>query len=284
MPAFAEEIREAEEEGISFIFLAGPAAFLGRDGKVEAVRFGKTRGTTERGQALVTQEGEDFTVSSDLVLLAAGSGSSLSSEKSDLSWERGRIWVGKNGQTVCPGVFAGGDLVPGLGSVVDALASGKRAAAAIHLSVTGDNDQVQLLGVELGPGPSFSLNSLVARPPHWDPSQVVHLGEIDYLGRSLRQATVLERMDPVARVAGFDEVVAGPTAKQAQMEAFRCFYCGTCIGCDDCHKSCPELALLPPSTGKIDDLCADDYCKGCGTCATTCPRGILTMGEREVVR
>jgi Pyruvate/2-oxoacid:ferredoxin oxidoreductase delta subunit len=68
--------------------------------------------------------------------------------------------------------------------------------------------------------------------------------------------------------------------KEAIQQAGRCFFCGTCTGCDRCFLFCPEVALLPPDDTGTAYRPDPEYCKGCAVCASVCPRGVMTMGER----
>jgi len=78
----------------------------------------------------------------------------------------------------------------------------------------------------------------------------------------------------------FDEVVAGLGWPQAMAEAQRCFTCGACTACDNCYVFCPDAAIVPNrATGAYEvDL---THCKGCGICATECPRGAIVLRPEE---
>ena len=68
----------------------------------------------------------------------------------------------------------------------------------------------------------------------------------------------------------------GFDVEQALAETQRCFSCGTCILCDACVVSCPDLALRRVADGY--EVLAD-YCKGCGLCVKECPTGSMKMVE-----
>ena len=61
-------------------------------------------------------------------------------------------------------------------------------------------------------------------------------------------------------------------------EAKRCFYCGSCIGCDLCFYLCPDISIV--KEGDRMYSVKTDYCKGCSICATVCPRHVIEVEER----
>jgi Pyruvate/2-oxoacid:ferredoxin oxidoreductase delta subunit len=62
-------------------------------------------------------------------------------------------------------------------------------------------------------------------------------------------------------------------------EIDRCFKCGTCTECDLCFLLCPDISLLKAS--KKGYTVKMDYCKGCGICATSCPRNVIEIGASK---
>ena len=106
------------------------------------------------------------------------------------------------------------------------------------------------------------------------------MDEFTYLTASPAPAQAAPKLEPALRVAGFDEVVGGLGAVGAAAEARRCFFCGTCVGCEWCATYCPEgiMGKDPDGTSFRTD---PDYCKGCAACAAVCVRGVLTMGEER---
>jgi len=284
MPAFADEVAEAEEEGISFRFLSGPVAFLGRGGRVETLKFTQMRLSTPESDGRPRPEpvpGSEEELACDLVIVAAGQTVEPMAVLRDLRWESGRVWVDDSGQTSKKGFFAGGDLTPARASVVDAMASGKRAALAIHMALTGGEDRKSLQGVSFGEGPVFSIEAFFNRPPHWDPRHVVLLDELDLITSTPMSPITIPHLDPTGRTESFEEVSRSLNADQVYKEANRCFFCGSCVGCDRCYIFCPEGAVIPPDHEGGIYQAHNDYCKGCGTCATVCFRGILENKEGE---
>jgi Pyruvate/2-oxoacid:ferredoxin oxidoreductase delta subunit len=159
--------------------------------------------------------------------------------------------------TGCPGIFAGGDMVPAERTVTVGVGHGKKAARYID---------GYLQGSEAAPGVKHELASFDRLHP-W------------YFADALSRAQA-ER-PPGERVADFAEIVAGLTEAEAVFEAQRCLSCGNCFECDGCLGSCPEDAVVKLGVGyryRFDY----DRCTGCGTCFEQCPvHAIEMVGEPQ---
>ena len=138
MPADAEEVAEAMEEGVQFRFLSAPAEILGENGKVKALKveimeLGEPDESGRRSP--VVKEGSDFEIPCDVVIMALGTSPNplLRKATPDLEYsDRGGIVVQDDTVTTMKdGVFAGGDAVTGAATVIKAMGAGKKAAAAI---------------------------------------------------------------------------------------------------------------------------------------------------------
>ncbi|GBR47568.1 dihydropyrimidine dehydrogenase [Acetobacter pomorum] len=139
MPGSAREVKNAEEEGVQFEWLAAPEAFLG-EGHVSAVRAVRMKlglpDATGR-QSVEPLEGSSFTLDADLVIKALGFDPEPLPQlwgQKDLAVSRwGTLKVGqKDFMTSLPGVFAAGDIVRGASLVVWAIRDGRDAAASMH--------------------------------------------------------------------------------------------------------------------------------------------------------
>lgn len=137
IPARAEEVEHAEEEGIIFDLLTNPVEILG-DKKVEGVKCIKM----ELGEAdasgrakPVPISGSEFVIDCDQVIMALGTSPNPLLKKSVPELEttkRGTIVVNEESmETSISGVYAGGDAVTGSATVILAMGAGKRAAKAI---------------------------------------------------------------------------------------------------------------------------------------------------------
>lgn len=138
MPARAEEVHHAKEEGIEFITLAVPVKINGDDkGFVKSITCVKMElGEAEsdgRRKPFVLPDSE-FNIEADTVIMALGTSpnpliSSIGGFKTN---KRGCLEVNEQGETSVKGIFAGGDTVTGAATVIQAMGAGKTAAKAMH--------------------------------------------------------------------------------------------------------------------------------------------------------
>ncbi|NCB50614.1 MAG: FAD-dependent oxidoreductase [Clostridia bacterium] len=236
MPAECDEIEEAMEEGVKFLFLRTPAEILGEGGaealKLEIMELGAADANGRR-TPIATGEFETIEVSS--VISATG-------QKVDLcGMEKGSaLTFSKNGtvaadrftlQTAQPDVFAGGDVVTGPKYAIDAIAAGKEGAISIH--------------------------------------RFVHEGQTLDIGRDHRDYKPLDRSNVAIGIESFDNTprqraasaAAGAstvfddlrgilTEEQVKKETERCLGCGVaivdenmCLGCGICTTKCKFDAI-----------------------------------------
>jgi glutamate synthase (NADPH/NADH) small chain len=138
MPGSMREVKNATEEGVEFVWLSAPDAFLG-NGSVTGVRVHRMRlGMADAsGRQSVEASGERFTVEADLVIKALG----FDPEDLPRLWGVEGLEVSRWGtlavdhrtqMTNLPGVFGAGDIVRGASLVVWAIKDGRDAAAHMH--------------------------------------------------------------------------------------------------------------------------------------------------------
>jgi len=139
MPARAEEIHHAEQEGVQFMFLSNPLRYLGNvDGWVrEMVCQRMVLGEPDdSGRRRPVPTDEEFTLDVDTVVVAIGTSANplVTSTTDGLETNRWGYIVAdeETGQTTRPGVFAGGDIVTGAATVILAMGAGRKSAQAIH--------------------------------------------------------------------------------------------------------------------------------------------------------
>jgi glutamate synthase (NADPH) small chain len=137
MPARAEEIKRAEEEGIMFKYLTLPVKYLASDGwvsEVECLRMELGEpDASGRGRPVEIPHSE-FRLQVDSVIVAIGNSPNPLIQKRTpaLKTEKwGGIIVTAGQLTSLPGVYAGGDIVRGAATVISAMGDGKQAARAI---------------------------------------------------------------------------------------------------------------------------------------------------------
>ena len=138
LPARAEEVHHAKEEGIVFNLLCNPTAINGNEegwvNAMECVRMqlGEPDASGRRRPEVIP--GSEFTLDVDMVIMALGTSPNplISSTTKGLSANRkGCLEADEVGHTTREGVFAGGDAVSGAATVILAMGAGKKAAAAI---------------------------------------------------------------------------------------------------------------------------------------------------------
>jgi len=140
IPARAEELQNAEEEGITCKFLAAPTRFIGEEqGKVKAVELvamelGEPDESGRRRPVPV--KGSEIIMDVDTVIVAIGRTPNpiiQSVTKGLRTTSRGTIIAEeKTGKTSIEGVYTGGDIMTGEATVISAMGAGKRAAKAIN--------------------------------------------------------------------------------------------------------------------------------------------------------
>jgi glutamate synthase (NADPH/NADH) small chain len=133
-PARAEEIHHAEEEGIAFHWLVSPVELVD-DGKrnvraVRCVRMELGEPDDSGRRRPVPQPGSEFEIEADMVVYAIGTNANpIIGQTSRLKLnKRGYIATDEDLATSIPGVFAGGDIVTGAATVIEAMGAGRRAA------------------------------------------------------------------------------------------------------------------------------------------------------------
>ncbi|MDR2746692.1 MAG: NADPH-dependent glutamate synthase [Treponema sp.] len=139
MPARAEEVEHAAEEGIHFDFLRNPVRILGNDrGFVTGMELRKFRlGEPDQSgrRSPVEIPGSEYIFDCDMVIVALGNESNplLTRNTPGLAADaRGRVLVDENQKTSLERVYAGGDIVLGAATVILAMGEGRRAASAIN--------------------------------------------------------------------------------------------------------------------------------------------------------
>jgi glutamate synthase (NADPH/NADH) small chain len=143
LPARAEEIHHAEEEGVEFLFLHAPLRFLdnGRGSvsgvELQVMELGQPDQSGRRSPRPIA--GQVTTVACDMAIIAVGSGANplLSSTTAGLEVNKnGYIVADSQGRTTKKGVWAGGDIVTGAATVILAAGAGRTAADSIHQYLT----------------------------------------------------------------------------------------------------------------------------------------------------
>jgi heterodisulfide reductase subunit A-like polyferredoxin len=225
MPAFSAEAKEAENEGIEFQFLVAPKRILGENGKVtalECVRMELGEPDESGRRRPIPVKGSEFVINLDAVIPAIG-------EAPDVSFlPAGAKVTGRKTiecdpltlETSLLGIFAGGDVVSGPATVVDAIAAGKRAAVSIDRYLRGED-------LKVGREEEIKLAEEVSKE-----------------GVEKKYRQVMPLLPVEKRVGSFEEVETGFTEEMALQEAQRCLSCGGCSECLECEKACEPKAVV----------------------------------------
>lgn len=249
MPARAEEIQEAEEEGVKFHFLATPTRLIGENGRLvgmECIRL-ELGAPDESGRARpVPVAGSEFTVPVATVIPAIGQYTAADwLAGSGLVTAGGRLEVDGAGMTSVPGLFAGGDAVSGPATVTEAVGAGGQAALAIDRYLQGVAP-----AVEAQPPRRIPFEEL---PPTRTPQK--------------QERPAVATLASEARQQSFDQVRLGLSREQALAEARRCLN-WNCAECTICAQVCPMGAIEP------QDLSSHpSECTVCLDCLAACPAG-----------
>jgi NADPH-dependent glutamate synthase beta subunit-like oxidoreductase/Pyruvate/2-oxoacid:ferredoxin oxidoreductase delta subunit len=220
MPAQAEELAAAEHEGIHLETATVVTEVLGEDGHVRAVRtVRQAPPATADGSAAspagawVAVPGSEAEITATTVLVAIGEEPDPSILPPGAGIEVS-AWAGivadpRTSATGRAGVFAGGDVVSGPKTIIDAVASGRRAASAIHQYLAGvtDGEAEIMRTVRYRTAPETRLHLDLAERPRSHPP--------------------LPMLDPKTLRTS----APGLAQAEAHAEASRCFRCDAIYAC-----------------------------------------------------
>ncbi len=289
MPVTAEEIEEAEVEGVEVELLASPVRILGDEsGRVvglECIRNRLGEPDASGRPRPIPIEGSEFVVEADVVLPAVG-------QSPDLSFlpevfertARDRLEVdGDTLMTNVPGVFAGGDYITGPRHVISVIADGHRVAASIHRYLQGGEREEAKGALEAADLPRDDLD------------------DYDRIARQTMPTLPAEKRDSL-----YDEVELGFDWETALREAARCLQCQlnifideqACILCGGCVDVCPHdcIQMIEPEAIEGDEevralmkagawekgaamIFDEALCIRCGLCVRRCPTGAIEMNR-----
>ncbi len=266
MPAHADEIAAAIEEGVAITFLTAPVRI--EEDAVTCVHM--TPGSADASGRPRPQPvaGSEHSLTADRVIVAIGQQVQIPSRRL-AGRSDGTIDANADTRsTAAPGIFAGGDAVSGPASVIDAIADGQKAASAIDRFFGGKGD----LGI-------FAK-----------PQRPTEPGETAPRGSPREQPATLA---PAERLRGFALVEDAYDARSAMAEAGRCLSCdqrafdvrvnpAVCKDCGYCEEVC-RLDVFVRTTG----FNAGGYrpyraensgaCVGCLECLYVCPDFAITI-------
>ncbi|MFX1367470.1 MAG: NADPH-dependent glutamate synthase [Promethearchaeota archaeon] len=144
LPARAEEVHHAEEEGIEFKLLSNPVKILGEEGEVvgmECIQMELGEPDDSGRRRPIPIDGSNFEFPCDQVVISIGSGANplLTKTVPELELNKwGYIEVNENNRTSMEQVWAGGDIVTGAATVIEAMGAGRIAARSMHAYLMGE--------------------------------------------------------------------------------------------------------------------------------------------------
>ena len=269
MPAWDWERDEAAEEGVEFIFRRGPVEVRIAEENITGLTARKvTRVFDDEGRFAPEYDDSDvISIECDTVVMAIGQMPDHGyAEGSELViGERGRLtFDSATHQTNLLGIFACGEIVSPPGSVVEACASGQRAAKAIDLHLRGEK---------------IVLDE--TRPPAID---VIESATAEKVRKVERTPVSVE--PPELRRTSLSEIDHNFDAMQATVEARRCMGCGggaevlvdKCAACLTCLRVCPFDIPKVTDVARIDSV----LCQACGICIAECPANAIIFRSHDV--
>ncbi len=264
MPASEHEVTDAEQEGVRVVCSFGPAEIVGEDA-VRGVRFKSCLSVFDEDGRFAPAFDEEAceTLPADTVIFAVGQ--SADTEGLGLpAGPRGLLEL-SDPQTLeaTPRVFVAGDAVSGPTKVIDAIAAGHRAAAAVVGRLRGDWTLLENLDAE---------SSMLGEVPKDVASKL-----------ETRRRVEMERLEFYEAKQCYAEVELGYTEYEAAREAQRCLSCTTgarlqrekCAACLTCTRVCPHGAPVFQPGGY--PYFAAEACHACGACAAECPAGAISI-------
>jgi len=247
MPAIAQEIDEAVEEGVTLRLHRQPVRVVG-EGRVTGIELAEVElgepDKSGRRRPVVTDR--TSMLPCDAVLLAIGQGADMGILPAGWTARAGRAEAGG----VAQNLWLSGDMATNEGTVTHAIGDGRRVAARVLAALDGK------------PEPAWAKAA---------PEELVTAAHVRFTHFEVRRPLPERHADPVARRTSWDEVNRGLAGPE---EAARCFSCGHCTRCDTCLLYCPEGIIARAGDGYVVD---GEYCKGCGMCVAECPRRAMEM-------
>lgn len=247
MPAIAEEVDDAIDEGIQVEFLTAPLTISRDNGKrhlrCQRMELGEPDESGRRRPVAIA--GSEFRIPCDRVILALGQKADLSLLPDNAALSADHPIEQEEGSPV----YAAGDLLTNEGTVTAAIGCGKDMALLLHERFSGERLYSEKPAAEtVVRSDGIRMQHFALHRPHNE------------------NVLPLEGRDE-----SFEEVHQGLDDLD---EAKRCLSCGVCNACDRCVTYCPDGVLRRENNRVVFDY---EYCKGCGVCVSECSRAVIYM-------
>ena len=248
MPAWDFEIEEALREGVKIINGLGPKQFISKDERLSAIQFKRCTAVFDEKGIFNPQYDETVltTIEAETAIVAIGQAPGISFVQKEVDTSHGnertlkgadsdQIKMARNGETNFPGIYASGDMISGPSTVVEAMASGRRAADMIIRFLKPDEEAVVA---------NVSESSRGEYEPILE-------------GMPKQRRTPLPHRPAPERIKDNGEVVGPLSVKEALREASRCLQCGICSECLRCQEACELGAIRHDRTSTLKTLYFD---------------------------
>ncbi|MFH1627106.1 MAG: FAD-dependent oxidoreductase, partial [Pseudomonadota bacterium] len=244
MPYDVEEKEEIEKEGAKVHLQVAPKRIVIENNKIAGVECIRTRLTdpdTTGRRKFIPIEGSEFFIEADHVISAIGQEPDLDSLRKHTfgleisKWNHLTVNP-ETLQTNVPGIFAGGDVITGPATVIEAVEAGKRAAHYMGKYLRGED-----LPEEWLEEPPIGENWISI--PEDEP---------------VRKRLVVPTLPLEKRLAGFDEVSLPADEGVVQDEATRCLNCGGCCECYECVEACKAQAVTRETHSQEEQIVSID--------------------------
>jgi len=228
MLAEPEEVEETEKERVKIHFLAAPISISSENEKVTGIQCIRTRLTekdTTGRRRPIPVEGSEFFIEANYIIPAIGQEPNLGNlaKTQDLKVSKWNLLEvnPETLQTNIPDIFAGGDVISGPATVIEAVEAGQRVAKYIAKYLQGEE-----LPAEWQDEPPMGTNWVA--PPKDEPR---------------KDRLKIPTLPVEKRISGYEEVNLCADEESAKQEADRCLNCGGCCECYQCVAMCEAEAV-----------------------------------------
>ena len=285
-----DEIIEAKREGVIIKGLMVSQRIVG-DGKVEGVEFLRTRlgeHLPNGRRKIIPIEGSEFILPADSVLVAIGQGAEPIPAPGEKD-QRGVLKADKETfRSTVPNLYMTGDFLTGPSTVIESVASGRRAAERIAEDLTGKRFREWAVRIESA--------QITDRSREWDYIPRTEIPTVVPVGDRLRESNLEVE-------TGFTPECVHEESKRCylcylhyEIDVTRCIYCRYCIDVAprDCIKMVNEIVTDKDGaiTGFVETTSWDQVsavvidnsrCIRCGECLRVCPVDCISVSKVELV-